>query len=165
MMSIMKYNYLFFFTLILFLSQTYSSLKFKKENNFIAVQNLPDSIKQKDIENLKKQVDMFSLNESVTKDLVLFTPVISPFDALVVNFRGKNRSNKSIYTHRKLPINSSILSEEIESNNKIFESFIEDEDHISLIEYEHLTSDQKFDSKNKNTYDSYDIESVHLNMN
>lgn len=112
MKSNLKWNYLSFFILLFILSQTFSSLKFKKDSNFVNGKNLPLSVKQSDIDKINKQSSQLALSESEKKELLL-TPAQNFLDALVLNYKGKNVSRRSLNPEIKVSndgINSNISS-------------------------------------------------------
>lgn len=93
----MKTDFKFrFFGLIIALILCQSvSLKFKKDHNNVNSNNLPHIIKEKDVDNFKKQVE--TINNTVYKPSKLeYSAAPNIYDALVINLKGKNISHRSL---------------------------------------------------------------------
>jgi hypothetical protein len=71
------------------------SLKFKKDHANTNSSNLPHSVKEKDVDNFNKQVE--SIDNVHTKQVnKQYSAAPNIFDALVVNYKGKNISHRNL---------------------------------------------------------------------
>lgn len=166
MRSSLGWNYFSFFILLFILSQTYSSLKFKNKNNVNSGKNPLDSIKT-DKEHIKKHIYEYHLNEQETKELS-FTPISNFYDPIVTNYKEKNTGKTAFNPQIKLSTSELSHSfKEIPPNEIISSSFIDIEDNIEFIEYDHLMNNYEEEAISQlelNDFHSDNIEDLHLSM-
>ena len=198
----MKLNYLSFCAILLILSLSFSKLKFKKEHSTKKMK-LPEKVKQIEIiKNNKQSSQLIILDNKNNKNELIFTPLPNFFDALIVNYRGKNMRRANSLKPKILPqnndqsININLVNTATQVNNSNTNSnlipsnqnnlnlsnseknqslkkkakpnsFIDMEDHHTLIENDHLNNNEQEDISqlDLNDYGLYDMEELHLNSN